>query len=110
MKKRLTDRYGSTFVKGIGLFSLLSLIPGPWNLTDPADSLREDTIAPAGKVAAVEEGAAAAAKRGFPRAARAIGVGAEAFGAAASVASIWATLENIHAYASNRSNCGCDGK
>ena len=90
----------------MGLFSLLSLVPGPWNLTGNApDALVEDTLGPASKVAGLN-----AAKSALPSgAAGALGVGGQVLGFGASIATIFSTLENIHAYASS-SGCGCNGQ
>jgi hypothetical protein len=110
MEKALQNRFGNTGTSAIGLFSLASLIPGPWNLTDPTDTLIEDVTGPASKAWGVQRATSAAANAGYPRTARAIGLGGKSVGYAALVASIWATYENIHAYASSSSNCGCGGK
>jgi RHS repeat-associated protein len=106
MKKKLTDRYGNRLTKGIGFMSLASLVPGPWNLSDAADTLVEDTTATPAKVAGDKGATSAAESLGFSRTAAGISVGGEAFGAAASLASIAATIANIQAYASS-SDCGC---
>lgn len=110
MKKKLLDKYNGKVVTGIGLFSLASVIPGPWNLTDPADSLVEDATGPASKAIAIGEAAGAAAAAGHVRTSGAIGVGGKVLGYVGSAAAIWATYENIHAYATSGSDCGCSGK
>jgi hypothetical protein len=108
MKKKLLDKYNDKVVSGIGLFSLASLVPGPWNLTGNAsDTLVEDTLGPASKVA----GFNAAKNAAPPAAARAVSVGGKVVGYAASIATLWATYENILAFvSSDTSNCGCNGK
>jgi len=58
-----------------GPLSLASLIPGPWNLTDPAETVVEDATGPTSKAVGVGEVTKATANAGYPRAARAIGVG-----------------------------------
>lgn len=108
MMKNLSNKHNSKVMFGIGFFSLASLIPGPWNMTgDAQETVVEDTFGPASKVAAFNGGQSAIQNAGFPRVAGGIGVAGKVLGYGATLASIWATYENIHAYVSSSPNCGC---
>ena len=98
-KKYLQDQLGRYGPDAVGLFSLASLIPGPWNMGSAEDAWR-DVAATIG----IKVPAANAAAKAFPTVApKAIGVVSRAGG----LATIAATIDNLFAFARSSGQCGC---
>lgn len=102
MKGILEQQMGKHGPAGVGLFSYLSLIPGPWNLNGEAESAWRDLALLFG----VKIPAASAISKAGPNAAEGVG-GVGVAGLAGLALSLGATADNIYAFVKGQNSCGC---